>query len=238
MVKLEAVAVVELVGLPAAIAFADTAVKSANVRLLGYELAKGGGYVAVKLTGDVGAVKAAVEAGTAAAQHVGKVVGKLVIPRPSQNLDKIMLSDETVGLEKATNAANPAIPAVVKPEPKPEPILEQKLESEQNAAPKPEQKPAPEPKAEPKPDQKLVPEPKAELKPDLKLVPEPKAEPKPDQKLVPEPTPKPKSEAKPEQKPQVELKKKETSTCNICHDPKCPRKKGEPQDKCIHHIKS
>ena len=100
MTRLEAVAVVELVGLPTAIEFMDAALKSANVQLLGYELAKGAGLVAVKLIGDVGAIKAAVAAGCISAEKIGKVAAKVIIPRPALNLESIVLSRETVGLDK------------------------------------------------------------------------------------------------------------------------------------------
>ena len=63
----QALGMIEAVGLPVAITAADAAVKSANVKLVGYELAKGSGMILIKVVGDVGAVKAAVEAGSAAA---------------------------------------------------------------------------------------------------------------------------------------------------------------------------
>jgi microcompartment protein CcmL/EutN len=95
---------IETIGLTAAIEAADTAVKAANVRLIGYELAKGDGMTAVKIEGDVGAVKAAVTAAQAAAARVGTVVSVHVIPRPARGLEQIVLTDETVGLEKAPKA--------------------------------------------------------------------------------------------------------------------------------------
>lgn len=87
MEKGKAVAIVECNGLPTAIAFLDTALKSANVKLLGMELAKGEGMVDVKLIGNVGAVKAAVEAGTAVANAIGGIIGKKIIPRPHDNIN-------------------------------------------------------------------------------------------------------------------------------------------------------
>ena len=99
MVK-DALGLIEAVGLTAAVEAADAAVKAANVRLVGYELSKGGGLVVVKLTGDVGAVKAGVEAGKVAAGKVNKVLSVHVIARPHQELERIVMSDETVGLVK------------------------------------------------------------------------------------------------------------------------------------------
>jgi microcompartment protein CcmL/EutN len=96
---------IETIGLTAAIEAADSAVKSANVRLLGYELAKGDGMTTVKIEGDVGAVKAAAKAAEAAAAKVGRVVSVHVIPRPASGTERITLSRETVGLPKAEKAA-------------------------------------------------------------------------------------------------------------------------------------
>jgi microcompartment protein CcmL/EutN len=110
---------IETIGLTAAIEAADSAVKSANVRLLGYELAKGDGMTAVKIEGDVGAVKAAVKAAEMAAAKVGRVVSVHVIPRPASGTERITLSRETVGLPKAAKPAarNTLKPAKVPPEP-------------------------------------------------------------------------------------------------------------------------
>lgn len=96
MVK-NAVGLLEVVGLAAAVEAADAAVKAANIELLGYELTKGGGMVVVKLSGDVGAVKAAVEAATAAAARVNRVVATHVIPRPHQEVGALIVTKETVG---------------------------------------------------------------------------------------------------------------------------------------------
>lgn len=98
MVK-NAVGLLEVVGLAAAVEAADAAVKAANIVLLGYELTKGGGMVVVKLSGDVGAVKAAVEAAAAAAARVNRVVATHVIPRPHQEVGALIITKETVGRE-------------------------------------------------------------------------------------------------------------------------------------------
>ncbi|WP_269467153.1 BMC domain-containing protein [Candidatus Formimonas warabiya] len=96
MACLDSIGVIELVGLATAIECADAAVKAAHVRLLGYELSKGGGMVTIKISGNVGAVQAAVAAGTAASARVGTVVSKIIIPRPHRDLDQFILSKETV----------------------------------------------------------------------------------------------------------------------------------------------
>ncbi|NCB35054.1 MAG: BMC domain-containing protein, partial [Clostridia bacterium] len=77
----QALGMVETKGLVGSIEAADAMVKAANVRLIGKVLV-GGGLVTVMVRGDVGAVKAAVDAGGAAAQRVGELVSVHVIPRP------------------------------------------------------------------------------------------------------------------------------------------------------------
>ena len=81
---------IETQGLAGGITAADAAVKSANVELIGYELTKGGGWTVVKIQGDVGAVKASVDAGSVAAEKVGEVVSVHVIPRPHTDVEKIL----------------------------------------------------------------------------------------------------------------------------------------------------
>ena len=78
---MEALGMVECMGLVAMIEAADAMVKSANVRLVGWEKIDAGLVTAI-VRGEVGAVKAAVEAGATAARKVGTVVGVHVIPRP------------------------------------------------------------------------------------------------------------------------------------------------------------
>lgn len=85
----EALGLIETQGLVAAIEAADAMVKAANVALIGYEKI-GHGLVTVMVRGDVGAVKAATDAGAAAAGRVGKVVSVHVIPRPHSDTEKIL----------------------------------------------------------------------------------------------------------------------------------------------------
>ena len=85
----EALGMIETKGLVAAIEAADTMVKSANVTLVGYEKI-GSGLVTVMVRGDVGAVKAATDAGSAAATKVGELVSIHVIPRPHTEVEKML----------------------------------------------------------------------------------------------------------------------------------------------------
>ncbi|QQS88156.1 BMC domain-containing protein [Fusobacterium canifelinum] len=87
---LEALGLIEVVGLVGAIEAADTASKAADVKVIGYELTKGSGMVLVKIVGGVSAVKSAVEAASVAAERVTQIVSKHVIARPSDELDKIL----------------------------------------------------------------------------------------------------------------------------------------------------
>ena len=86
---LEALGMVETRGLVAAIEAADAMVKAANVVLIGSEKI-GSGLVSVMVRGDVGAVKAAVEAGGAAAGKLGEVIATHVIPRPHTDVEKLL----------------------------------------------------------------------------------------------------------------------------------------------------
>ena len=86
---MEALGMVETRGLVAAIEAADAMVKAAEVELIGTEKI-GSGLVSVMVRGDVGAVKAATEAGAAAASRLGEIVATHVIPRPHSDVEKIL----------------------------------------------------------------------------------------------------------------------------------------------------
>ena len=87
--SLEALGMVETRGLVGSIEAADAMVKAANVVLAGKEQI-GAGLVTVMVRGDVGAVKAATDAGAAAARRVGELVSVHVIPRPHQEVERIL----------------------------------------------------------------------------------------------------------------------------------------------------
>ena len=126
----KALGLIETIGLITAIEAADTALKAANVKLLGYENTKGGGRITIKLVGDVGAVKAAVAAGVAAAERIGRIESSLVIPRPHQEIEGLVSyvdrGPTRVAVTAVTAEAEPAVippeapakakPAVVMPE--------------------------------------------------------------------------------------------------------------------------
>ena len=89
MATLNALGMIETKGLVAAIEAADAIVKAANVTLVGKEHV-GGGLVTELVRGDVGAVKAATDAGAAAAERVGELISIHVIPRPHSEVETIL----------------------------------------------------------------------------------------------------------------------------------------------------
>ena len=89
MATMQALGMVETKGLVPSIEAADAMVKAANVTLIG-KVQVGGGLICVMVRGDVGAVKAAVDAGAAAAERVGELVFVHVIPRPHDEVEEIL----------------------------------------------------------------------------------------------------------------------------------------------------
>ena len=87
--ELQALGMIETRGLVASIEAADAMLKAANVVMVGTEKI-GSGLVSVMVRGDVGAVKSAVEAGSAAAERLGEVIAVHVIPRPHNDVQKIL----------------------------------------------------------------------------------------------------------------------------------------------------
>ena len=157
---MQALGSIEVVGLVAGVEAADVACKTADVNLIGYELARGGGYVTVKVEGQVAAVQAAMAAAEVAASKLTRVVSRIVIPRPHQELESIVFSAATVGLTKPApgtkattkSAAKAKAPEKTKPASKAETKAQEKPEPESGAGTTSE--PGPEPKAITKPEPK------------------------------------------------------------------------------------
>ena len=157
---MQALGSIEVVGLVAGVEAADVACKTADVNLIGYELARGGGYVTVKVEGQVAAVQAAMAAAEVAASKLTRVVSRIVIPRPHQELEPIVFSAATVGLTKSAPdakattkpAAKTKAPEKTKPASKAETKAQEKPGSESGAGTTSE--PGPEPKAITKPEPK------------------------------------------------------------------------------------
>jgi len=167
----EALGLIEVVGLAAAIEAADAATKSADVVLVGYELAKGGGMVTVKIRGAVSAVQAAVSSAKESSGRVGRTVSTLVIPRPHGETE-VMVKGHVPG--ERVFAGRPEAPEPATPEP---------------AAPAPEP-PAPQPDNPAEDEQAIAVEPND---------------------------------------PAID-----GDSCNLCHDPACTRRRGQPHRLCIH----
>ena len=159
---MQALGSIEVVGLVAGVEAADVACKTADVNLIGYELARGGGYVTIKVEGQVAAVQAAMAAAEVAASKLTRVVSRIVIPRPHQELESIVFSAATVGLTKPApgtkamtkSAAKAKAPEKTKPASKAETKAQEKPESgagttsESGPEPKAITKPEPKPQLE------------------------------------------------------------------------------------------
>ena len=128
-----ALGLVETKGLVAAIEAADTMVKTANVVLIGKEITRGA-LVTIKITGDTAAVRSAVDAGAAAAQRVGELVSKHVIPRPADGLEMLIYAESPLRQDEEEKVAtrNPSQPekrdVAVRVE---EPLLQQTMTVEE-----------------------------------------------------------------------------------------------------------
>jgi microcompartment protein CcmL/EutN len=150
MKKYSALGFIETVGLAAAIAAADAALKAANVRLIGREKSKGQGCITVKIAGEVAAVQAAVSAARMAAERVSEVVSTDVIPRPAGGLAEVMVwNDETEG--PLNEPDEPFLPAKTSDSPL-APLSEPEItasgeESEATIIPASEPEPVPEPES-------------------------------------------------------------------------------------------
>jgi hypothetical protein len=161
---------IETVGFAAAVEAADVSVKTANVELVGYELAGGGGLVSVKLRGQVAAVRAAILAAAESAGRVGKVVSTQIIARPSEQIESMIRSADTVGLTPPEPPAAPPMPPQPEPTPPPSEPPAAVLEADP-AVPEPEPAAVPEPAPVPEPEPAAVPEPEPQPVEEAAVVP-------------------------------------------------------------------
>ena len=230
---------IETFGLAACVAAADAAVKSANVKLLGYEYAKGGGMCTVKVEGNVGACRAAIAAGKKAAEAVnGSLSGTkstLLKARPADGMRELLVDNrETVGGEIALaegyrpkgDTKKPVLVKNWKPkaevvtEEAPEPPVVEEPEEEEPTSEEPEteevkeEAPVEEPKAEEPAEETPVEETPVEEAP----VEEPKAE---------EPAPEAPAEETPVEKAEAEEAKSEKTEPKKETDKKADAPKGK-----------
>lgn len=229
----QALGLIETVGLAAAYEAADTAVKTASVELIGYELSKGDGMVTVKIAGNVGAVQAGIRAAQLSASLVSKVFSVQVIPRPSSSLDAMVFTDETVLYTD-------------EPEKNEEPEQAETLE-EQIAlveAVEDTQKQTEAGDDNEKPDGERE---EAETESGSGESEAGQA----DAESAEEPTEQLQAGAEESGKEEVQSASVEEEmvemlpelresviTCNLCKDPACDRKKGEPRRTCLHYFKN
>ncbi len=176
-----AIGLIETVGLAAAIDAADTAVKSANVELLGMEFTKGDGMVVVKIEGDIGAVNAGIESARQSAGRIGKVFSYKVIPRPSSEIELFFPEDIPINdLEEINEERSEA--AVVEDTVQ---LSEEIIQTEGLSA----------------------------IEETLEETDETEAV-----------------------EIESELETETKTICNICHDPRCTRKKGALHMMCLHYL--
>lgn len=121
----KAVAAIECNHMTTGIAFADAALKAANISLIGYELSKKAGGVVIKLEGEVSALRAAVDAGKLVADTLNGISGVSFIPRPMDCMDMMFRNKDTVGyVPELESALDPNPVAELESEPALEPESE------------------------------------------------------------------------------------------------------------------
>lgn len=106
---------IETIGMAAAIEAADTALKSANVELIGYELTNGHGMVTIKIQGDVSAVKSALDAAKYSAAKINKVCSTLLIPRPSDKVYSMIKGKKTPNVIKENGEVIEEVDNIIQP---------------------------------------------------------------------------------------------------------------------------
>ncbi len=254
-----AIGMIETVGLLAAYEAADVALKSANVKFVGYELSSGG-MVVIKFSGDIGAVKSAVDAAAAAASRLGEVFASHVIPRPHQDVDKKMIfTDDTVGYKEDKTPEESADISTNEPQEMVE-VKESKEETEElDIEDQPEEVNLDEQEEEMEADiqesdqEQETAESEEELDEAEDEVPDSEEEfdseeeeeesayddePKKEVEEELDETEYFDEDAEDEEDEEDEEKdeeKDDEDICNLCGDPDCPRRKGELRTDCIHY---
>jgi microcompartment protein CcmL/EutN len=194
-----ALGLIETRGKVAAIEAADAALKSANVVLHGVENATGA-LITVKVTGDVGAVRAAVDAARARASLIGEVVAVHVLPRPAPGIRLMVRPLDAPAASGAAGLPSAAVPGRSAPE-------REASSDSADTLPSADCDPAPESR---------------ETALGAAGLPSAAA---------------PGRSAPEREESSDRAAVLRAATCNICNDPLCPRKKGEPYALCIHHKK-
>jgi microcompartment protein CcmL/EutN len=229
----QALGLIETVGLAAAYEAADTAVKTASVELIGYELSKGDGMVTVKIAGNVGAVQAGIRAAQLSASLVSKVFSVQVIPRPSRSLDAMVFTEETVlYTDEPEKSEEPEQAEVVEEQI----ALVEAVEDTQTQTEAGDDNEEPdgvreEAEAEGSSGESEAGPEKAESAEDATEQSEARAADSAKEEMQSTSVEAEMVEMLPELKESV-------ITCNLCKDPACERKKGEPRRTCLHYFKN
>ncbi|MBP3039885.1 BMC domain-containing protein [Bacillaceae bacterium Marseille-Q3522] len=206
----DALGLIEVIGLTAALEAADASLKAANVQLLGYEKVTAG-LVTVKIQGDVAAVKAALEAAKTSAGKIGTIVSVLVIPRPASGIRPLI---KTISEKKDKPDRTTA-------EEQSEPDSRKPLQEQENGEERDLQK------IDENEDTK-----KNEITNDITI--NDYTEETADQGNAKKNTNMEKETHS--SVTNTEMADSKTNvTCNLCHDPLCPREKGQPRTQCIHY---
>ena len=234
---------IEVRGLSSTISLADCALKAANVRLLGYEILPGTGWITVKITGDVGAVNAAVAAAQAAAAQASVQMYSLVIPRAHDDTKKLIgsilhpykadLNVKSAFKARKTTDAETGIEFEEGQE------ITEDVETDVEAALEVVEKNGSDSETE---DDKEVLE-KIELEKEPELLADIESEEVPELPEKTEPAPLRTVPEKQESKEgnrtseiaDDEPVMKAIITCNLCNDPSCSRKRGQSHKLCIHY---
>ena len=222
--------IIETIGLAAAVVAADTCVKSANVNLIGYELSKGGGMAVIKIEGNVGAVKSAIQAAKAILKK-DEIWSTKVIARPSEYLENMTRNDETVGYSKNKELKNEKV----------EPLEDKDIKLNDEEIYK-ENKKTKEESMQiqiDKKDENLIEElePKEfeeseDIQIDYEEEDKEELESDENEEVQEEEIQEEPEESEESQEDSVE---ELVITCNLCGDPECARKKGDLRKTCIHY---
>ena len=103
---LKSLGIIETKGLPAAFEAADAASKASNIDLIGYEKTKGGGWITVKVVGDLGSVQAGINAAVAGVTRMNCMISYSIITRPVEEIDRMIRNAETRGYDEQSARTN------------------------------------------------------------------------------------------------------------------------------------
>lgn len=228
-----ALGLVEAIGRAAAIVAVDTILKAANVTLIGIEPSKGGGMYAIKIEGDVGAVKAAVDSIKSLDELQNKIYTSKVIPRPAAGIEKLVYNSVTIGYQEKVKAA---INEVVQAEEKAETANIETVEAQASEAMTETVEEISEAVTETVEEQVAeavnvtAEEHAVTLETAGIKIPEAVLEVVQDDIKD---TPKEVKKEASIKGVNSETKSIKKEGCNLCNDPKCKRKRGEPKNLCI-----